>query len=200
MITNKQLKIVDVLNKTPGAALTFSEVGKRTNIKSHSFLQRALAQFEKEEIIKSKKSGVSVFYELDFSPKTILYISLAGYEFYKIPAKVTEHLIQEISKETLFFSMVVFGSYAKNEQKKNSDLDVCVIVEDKKITNKVKSRMENVKRREIIGVHSYVFFVKEFEAMLNSEKENVGKEIARNHLPIYNPHSFYRVVEKWNRK
>jgi len=60
--------------------------------------------------------------------------------------------------------------------------------------------MKSLERKLIKKIHYYVFCEKDFRGMLDSEKENVGKETARNHLVYYNPEAFYKIIEKWNRE
>jgi hypothetical protein len=35
---------------------------------------------------------------------------------YNVPEELIEEIVKEVSKETIFFSLVVFGSYSVNKQ------------------------------------------------------------------------------------
>ena len=84
----------------------------------------------------------------------------------------------------------LFGSYAKGTAKKDSDLDIAIIVEDNTTKKEVIPYIETVKRREIIDIDYHIFTQKEFIDMLKAEQENVGKEIYRGNL-VYYGFNFY---------
>ncbi|MBU2633638.1 MAG: nucleotidyltransferase domain-containing protein [Nanoarchaeota archaeon] len=197
MLTKKQLLILDVFRKNLGKKIMFNQIKRETKIKSNSFLQRTIMEFKEESIINSEKVGRSILYWLNLNNKTFSYFSIINLDIYKLPEKILVRIINEISKKTLFFIVVVFGSYAKQIHKKDSDLDIALIVDNSKDVKKIMPVIETIKRREIIKIDCYIFTVEEFKEMLNSEKENVGKEILRNHIAFYNINSFYRLVEKW---
>lgn len=197
MITEKQLKIMEVFRKNIGKKIMFKEIKKQSRIKSNSFLQKALIKFKKEGIIESEKIGKSILYSIQLNNRTMAYFSVIASELYELPEKLLNSIIRTVSKKTAFFSLVIFGSYAKKENRKGSDLDMAIIVEENRIIKEIMPLIESIKRKEIIPIDCQIFSVREFIEMLNSEKENVGKEIVRNHIVFYNPYSFYSLIEKW---
>jgi predicted nucleotidyltransferase len=199
MITEKQLKIIEVFRKNIGKKIMFNDIKKTVKIKSNSFLQKALLKFKKEGVIESEKIGKSIIYSINLNNKTMAYFSLIASELYDLPEKAIYSIIKEVSKKTSFFSLIVFGSYAKKENKKGSDLDIVIIVEENRIIKEISPLIESIKRKEIINIDCQIFTSKEFIEMLNAEKENVGKEIIRNHIVFYNPYSFYTLIKQWIR-
>lgn len=198
MISKKQIGLVEVLRKNLHRSLSFSELKKESGISSNNFIQGSLEKFRGEEIIESKKRGGAKFYSLKVFPKTVHYFPIISFDRYDVPEDIIEAIIDEASRESIFFSLVVFGSYAKNEQTKKSDIDVCLIVGGG--VDGFEARMKRVARKSIKKIHYYIFSEKEFKAMLDSEKENVGKEIARHNLVYYNAGAFYKLIEKWNQR
>ncbi len=90
-----------------------------------------------------------------------------------------------------FFVFLVFGSYAKKNQKKGSDIDICLITDDKKINSKI---------HQIIGlipldIHLLDFTVDDFIKMLKTKEDNVGKEIMKNNIILYGIENFYELIK-----
>jgi len=197
MLTGKQLAILEVFRKNLGKKLTFSEIKKQARINSNDFIQRVLAILAEESIITSEQVGRSIIYSINLTPRTLSYFSLIPFEIFKLPEKILNEIQKEVSKETSFFSLVVFGSYAKKQETKTSDIDIAIILENEKKINQIEAIVESLKLKSIPQLDIHLISVKDFEEMLNSEEENLGKEIARNHLVYSNPGIFYKLTKKW---
>lgn len=199
MITKKQLEILNVFRKNIFSELTFKAMKRLLKETSNSKMQKALHDFGIEGIIRVKKVGKSSIYYLNLENNKIYsYLWLLSLEFppKKMPFEVLYKIQNAVLKATEFFSLVVFGSYADESAKKDSDIDIAVVVEEKRTKRMVVPYIETVKRREIIPIEYNVFTRKEFLKMLAVEEENVGKQIARNHFVFYNPISFYNMIAK----
>ncbi|MBI2575990.1 nucleotidyltransferase domain-containing protein [Candidatus Woesearchaeota archaeon] len=89
-------------------------------------------------------------------------------------------------KETL----ILFGSYAKGEEREKSDIDILIINKDggKSISF---SKYEVLFRKKI---NPLFITAKEFIAMLQDKEENVGKQALKNHVILKNPEGFWEMV------
>lgn len=199
MLTEKQLKVVDIFRKNLGEPLTFNQIKKEAKITSNNFLHKTLSNCMYEGILTTKQVGRSLLYSLEINPASVLYLGSLGKELYNLPSKTLNIITREISKKTEFYSAVVFGSYAQNKQAKGSDLDIAIIVPEKKDIRRIEPILESIKRKEILKMDTFVFSKEEFTEMLSTEKENVGKQIFKNHLVFYNPASFYYLIKPWIR-
>ena len=197
MLTTKQLAILEVFRKNLGKKLTFNEIKKEARINSNDFIQRTLSNCMHEEMITTECVGRSLLYHLKLTPRTLAYFSLLPFAIYHLPENILNEIQQEVSKETSFFSLVIFGSYAAKQNSKSSDLDIAIILEDGKKLSQIEARMESLKRKSILQLDIHLISIKEFKEMLNSDKENLSKEIARNHLVYSNPGIFYKLIKKW---
>lgn len=194
MLTKKQLEILEVFRKNLGKKLTFKEIKQKAKINSNNLLQKTIKTLKEEEIITSETIGKSILYKLKLNTKTFSYFSLIPHQLYKLPLKTLQTIINEISKSNKFFSLVIFGSYAKKENKKNSDLDIAIIANNAK---SLKPIINSLKRKELIRLDPHLITIQELEFMLDYEKETLGKEILRNHIAFYNIETFYKIIEKW---
>ncbi|MFH1710744.1 MAG: nucleotidyltransferase domain-containing protein [Nanoarchaeota archaeon] len=197
MLTGKQLAILEVFRKNLGKKLSFNEIKKQAGINSNDFIQRVLSSCIEEEILTTESIGRNILYKIKLTPRTLSYFSIIPFTVYHLPEKTLNEIHQEVSKETSFFSLIIFGSFAKKQETKKSDIDIAIILENEKKTNQIEARVESLKLKSLLQLDIHLISSKDFKEMLNSEKENLGKEIARNHLVYSNPGIFYKIIEKW---
>ncbi len=189
MLTKEQLKILGVFNKSIFAELTFKQIKNQSRQKSNNVVQIALKEFQKEDIIKTKKIGDVSVYSLNLDNNlTIGYLNLINQNNNlnkKFPITILAEVQKKILHQTPFFILIIFGSYAKNKATDNSDLDIAIIVDSEQIKKDIAPILETVKRREITPVDYHIFIKNEFLQMLNDEIENVGKQIYKNSIIYY---------------
>ncbi|MGE0792785.1 MAG: nucleotidyltransferase domain-containing protein [Candidatus Woesearchaeota archaeon] len=89
-----------------------------------------------------------------------------------------------------FFIAILFGSYAKNTQTKNSDIDLCIIhnneIELKNILNKLAIHP----KIEIQSFHHL-----EFVQMLKIKEFNIAHEIYEHGIILKNIELYYEVIK-----
>src|SRR3989338_11350074 len=128
MITEKQFKIFEVLARKPFEAYTRNDVKKGSKAKSNNALALAINLLKKEDVLLERKIGKSGLLTLNLENDiTFYYLALCNYNRIARNVKpALEILEKEMSEETPFYCIVIFGSYSVGEQKKGSDLDVAV--------------------------------------------------------------------------
>ena len=198
MLTKQQLKIFESFMKNAFREYAIKEVKKDSGEKSNNAISIALKKFKGEDLIKERAVGRSKLYVLNMENDLIFhYFALVNSN--KLPKsamKTIEQIKTEVNKYTSFFSIVVFGSYSMGKQKKDSDLDLAVFVENEEIKKKVQLALNSVNLKSIMKVDLHAIAQDEFLEMLKVDYANLGKEIARKHLSVYNPTIFYSILNK----
>ncbi len=198
MITKKQLKIFEVLAKKPFAEYTRKEIKKESKDKSNNALALAINQLKKEDVLIEKKIGKSGLLTLNLgNDLTFYYLALCNDN--RIPHDVNialESLKKEISEETPFYSIVIFGSYSVGEQKKDSDLDIAVFIDAEEKRKPTEALANGAKLKSILKMDVHVIPRAEMIEMLTNNEENLGKQIARKHLAVYNHRIFYEIIKE----
>jgi len=195
MLTRKQHELFSLFAEDVFNEYSFTELKERSGERSHSLLQRALRRFQDEGLVAERAVGPTKLYSLNLDSEAVnAYLALYANDRIKKISPVLSLLQQEIEKVTLFYSLVVFGSYAEGTQRAGSDVDVAVILQDK--VHKVKAAVNRVRDRSLIGLDAHVITSGDFLAMLLADYENLGKEIARKNLPVVNNSIFYKLVRK----
>ncbi len=197
-LTKEEFGILWVFRENLHKNLTFEEVKRFSRKKSQHFIFSALKKLVHENIIILKKFGKRNVYTINLkNPLTVCYLSFLE-EMKAIGAKHLPHkninkLIENI--KTPFFIFIIAGSYAEKKQKKESDMDVVIIVDDK-VDKRVV--LASLKEGELMipEVHPYVFIKSEFLQMLLDKEENYGKEIERKKMIFYGAEIYYRIISE----
>lgn len=189
MLTKEQFNILSVFHPDIFLKVTFKQIKVKSLQKSNNVVQIALKEFLKQKIMKTENIGDISIYSLNLDNNlTLYYLTLINENELlkrKFPKTILEDIQKKIFKHTPFFVLIVFGSYAKNKSVKSSDLDIAMIVESNETKKEIIPFLETVKRREVINVDYHVFSRNEFLEMLNSDIENLGKQIYKNNLIYY---------------
>jgi predicted nucleotidyltransferase len=198
MLTRKQIKILNIFAGSEFKEFSFKELKELCRENSTSIIQNAIKAFLKEGLIKERKIGTSKLYSLNHeNDKVYTYLELFIKEKLPKQVKYSLQLIKEsIDKHTCFYSLVVFGSYASGKQSKTSDLDVAVFIDKEKDKKRMEASLKSAGLKSFLKIDGHVITNKEFLEMLKIESENLGKQIARKHLIIYNPLIFYSLLKE----
>ena len=198
MLTKKQLSIFGTFIGDLFKEYSYKELKKISNEKSNNTFQSAMQEFKKENLILERKIGTSRLYTLNLENEFVYhYLSLISP--LKLSKQVNEEiklLKKELEKYILFYSLVVFGSYANNTYKKDSDLDIAIIVQDKSKEKEIKIALNSISNKSLIKLDVHIITIEEFLEMLKVDYENLGKQIAVKNLPVYNISIFYKIIKK----
>lgn len=202
MLTKQQLAIFGVFKRDLFASLTFKQIKQESKQKSNNIVQIALKKFKEQGLVKTKVTGNVTAYSLNLNNNLTLsclnLINDMETHKKKFPKEILAEIQQKISKQTNFFILIVFGSYAKNKSTEKSDLDIAVIVESEQTRKDIIPSLETVKRREIKPIDYHIFTRNEFLEMLKADYENVGKQIYKNSLVYYGFIEYLGLI--WRRK
>jgi len=198
MLTKKQLIILNTFQKNEFKEITWKQVKELSKEKSSSVIQEAIKAFLNEELINAEKIGTSKLYAVNHkNNKIYTYFETYNKEsLSKQVLKSIKELEDSLDKHTPFYSIVIFGSYASGEQKKDSDLDIAVFIEQEDKRKIVEAVFKSMELKSLIKMDGHVITRNEFLEMLKVDYENLGKEIARKHLIIHNPVIFYSLIKE----
>ncbi len=155
---------------------------------THTAVQRLLHK----KILLSETIGKSTLCKLNNS--------YFGVEIYKaenqrkidlLKNKNIKQLSHEIMSrlKTSFFTFLLFGSYAKNTQTKNSDIDIMIISNNKNTEHEIDNLLALIP----LKIHNLVFTEEEFIRMKDSKELNVVKEAIANNIILYGIENYYKL-------
>ena len=146
----------------------------------------ALESLEKDGVLTSKKRGNMKFFSLNTKyariKDTIVMAEIAQKTHFFEKHQTIANLFK--SDERI---VGIFGSYAKNTQKKDSDIDIFIIGE--------KIGDDYVKKAKVydLDVSIKYFTIKEFKGLLQ-KKNPLITEIIANHILIFNVEQFIELA------
>ncbi|MBU1976034.1 MAG: nucleotidyltransferase domain-containing protein [Nanoarchaeota archaeon] len=198
MLTEKQLDIFTVFAKYPFKERTRQEIKNLAKEKSNNALSIAFSQFKEEDLLIEKKVGKSSLYTLNLENDLVYhYIALSNQKRLKKIVKTSiEHIKEEVTKTTPFFSIVVFGSYSIQKEKKDSDLDVAIFIENKDVVKEISRSLKDAELKSVLKLDAHVITRSDMVEMLINDEENLGKQIARKHMAVYNHQLFYDLIKE----
>ncbi len=183
MLLNNKIEIFEEFLKDFRGYITGSFIAKKKKLNQKT-TSNFLKQLEKESILKSKTQGKNKLYFLNLDNKEIVKNFIISVEhlrtitFYKQNNLIKE-IVENIQKH-IVGTAIIFGSYAKNIQKKDSDLDILIIGRcDEKEISKI-SKMYNVE----ISLKIYSEF----------EGDILIKEVIKDHILIKNTENFIETL------
>jgi len=201
------LKIIRLMRKNIVLGLTISEISRRLDI-GYRPAYNHISEMEKEGIINVLKIGNAkqcklnlentktrhLLQELDIIRKEELYNKNQKFKtiLESIISKLTEKYLSEI------LSIVLFGSYAKGNANKQSDIDLMFIVDDlkdKNLRESIERECASIHYSHNIKISPLITNIEEFKKMLKEKELNVGKEIREFGISLYGHEIFWRIIE-----
>lgn len=199
MLTKKQLDILS--NFELFEEITFKELKKRSNQKSNNLLQQAIRSFEKEDLITQTKVGNVNLFTLKLNNMTLAYLDLINESKVRqldIPFTILNKLEEAIKQKTPFFSLLIFGSFAKGTKNKDSDLDLAILVEES-LENQIRPIATSFARKEIMPIDIHVISTKDYLKMLLEDYENLAKQIQKNNIVLYGFKQYIELNKRWTK-
>jgi len=98
--------------------------------------------------------------------------------------------------ELPYFTLAVFGSYAKGAMTKRSDLDMLLVIPERKFEDTIETAIKSARALSNITVHDVVVTYAEFAEMLRETKINVAKEVLEARYVGYGAEAFYTLLRR----
>ena len=156
-----------------------------------------LKELVKDNILNSKRKGNLDIYSLNLpNPLTIQFLNyLETQENISFPKlDMISEIIEKVPTKN--YSLIVFGSYANNKQTKTSDIDICLLIDNKDTEKRIKPYLNEIKLNYPIKIDEHCITFEDFVKMLLREEENLGKQIFRKHKTFYNADIYYRLIKE----
>ena len=197
MIANKKIELLKVWENNLFSEFSISEIMKLSKKKTKTWVFNTLKLFVKYKILNSRRKGNLDIYSLNLknpiSTQLLQYLEVQeNLNFTKI--ELISEIIEKIPIKN--YSFIVFGSYAENKQVKDSDLDICFLIESKEAEKKIGPYFNEIKLNYDVNIDEHYITFSEFIEMLLRDEENLGKQIFRKHKNFFNPDIYYQLVRE----
>lgn len=192
MENKHKLKIMQFFLSNKKEIFTIRTIAKKTDIE-YKAAYNTLQKLIEEKVVDAKKAGqatlcslhTKVFNDTIFCTEKsrrdkILKNKdiLGAYSYFK-----------DIRNQ--FFILLLFGSYAKKQERKNSDIDLLLITDIEAIKKELNEKIKLIP----LKIHMIDFSSKEFLSMLKTTEFNVGKEAFYNNIILFGIEDYYRLIQ-----
>ena len=198
-INSKMFEILSLFRSDYSVKLHIREIARllKTN---HRTILMNLQKLEEANIFHSEIIGKNKLYYLNINNITTReYIRSA--EIVKTIAFLEKHFvfkkfIDEVLSKIESFPIIIFGSYAKGQEKKDSDVDVFIFSDHYQYNKEVEKKILDFSRKYKLffqlkkGTHN------DFESGLR-EKDPLTLEIIKNHVLLNNYEDFIGILWRY---
>lgn len=168
--------------------ITISKIQGRCGY-SYERVNTALKELEKKKIVSSKFIGKTLVYSANYSNT---YLKLAFYHYmaerqieFSNKHTLISKSLNEISEET-FGIVILFGSYSKESETKNSDIDLMIISDSEKQASESVNKIKSSR-----GFNISLAFVKKTEFQkIKKENFELWKDL-KNYGIVFNGKDIY---------
>ena len=158
----------------------------------------------KRKLIKLEKKGKANLITIDFENAKLDDLSSAILsEKVKLMKRYPRIaiLIKDIEEALVgkFYILLLFGSYAKEKEKKDSDVDFLFIISDRKDTEAYKEKINKALKLSTLKKDFNIVTTDDFIDMLN-QKYSVGREAFERGIVLFGTEPYYAMVKEHARK
>ncbi|MFT4261019.1 MAG: nucleotidyltransferase domain-containing protein [Candidatus Woesearchaeota archaeon] len=186
------LKIIKLFYEDKNSKKHLREIARQTNLQLPS-TSRFLKKMEKEQILKSEKDGNMKKYFIRKKDKTYLLFQILDMKnFEKLPLIKQEAIktYLEVLQEKPVY-VLLFGSTAKKNYRKNSDIDLLLIT-NTKINTTEAEKETNILTTQIIS--SFQITYSEFIIELKLKEDKVIQSALNTGYPLINHIQYYKEI------
>jgi len=197
MLNKTQLKILAYLIDHQDKHLGIRELAKQIST-VYYLVQRNVQQLRLAKAITLETAGKTNLVKLhpQANQQHFLdaeaYKRLLFYQRYPTFKVALQKIIQQ--SESCFLVLLVFGSYVQ-QPRKDSDVDLLVIVPTSEQAELLGSVIASVARTSTIRIHETVVPESSFRTMLQRKELNIAQEAKEKHILIYGDQLYYQLIQ-----
>ncbi len=185
-------KILSLFYNDKSAKIHLRDIARRTKLNENSAF-RFLDQIEKENILMSKKDGNLKKYELKKNELTYFIMSYFDIKrFNELLSLRRNAILYFLNKlEIKPVIVILFGSTAKDNYSKKSDIDLLLVVNSKINTKKAE---EYVDSQTAIKIRCIQIEFNELKEEIKLKNDRVIQSAIKTGYPLTNHVEYYRLI------
>lgn len=201
---SQAIEIMQVFYANPTKIYTINEISSLLP-KPYGTTYNYVQSLIKEKVLKASAKGNSTLCSLNFkSQKAVELLSLLSISGKEAFAKKQTLLSEALAELTIkvkeksnhnIFTILLFGSLAKNTARNKSDIDLFFITPSKaKYDEIIKTECNALRMRYGRDVNPITAEPKMYINMLKKGEENIGKQILRDKIIFFGANKFWELT------
>ncbi len=181
-------KVYKAYFESKKSSLYFNEIKELSEL-SDSSLTNTLAKLTKNSILTQEKTKSNTFYKI--KDKKLFALRFSEIAIQKLNGLSTgvknplRNFLKNIPQE--IYTIVLFGSASRNEEQKESDIDLLIVTEKK------TDLKGNKKEAELTSKHPISLFYATISQFMEN-KDDIIIQARKTGFPIYKEQNFYEAV------
>src|SRR3989338_5701512 len=197
MITMEKLEIMimELFVADPRKRYSIRDISKSIK-KQYAPVHTAVQRLIKKEALKKQRIGHTDYCSINVDGDASIFCFAEAWRAKQFKRKNKD--IEIITKEVLeklkaqFYALILFGSYAKGMQTKNSDVDFLLIADSTSRAEELERSLAGVLRLSAKPVHVISMSCHDFMDMAKSKDANPVNQAIGNHIIFGGCEEFYR--------
>ena len=189
-----KLKIITELEKNP-KGIHLREMSRRVNSGLPN-VKRFLEILEKERVVEKEKDANLVKFKLKDSERTTAYLKKVNIEkFLILPMKV-QMAVREFLKELEIKPLIVliFGSYAKRNHTKDSDIDVLLVFQKVENSVFIENTAKRISMRTNVEISPVYINYNNFKKNFLDKEHDFSREIRQDVIILAGVENYYDLL------
>jgi len=196
MVTKTEIKILELFCSSLTERYSIKKVAELLN-KPYPLIYHAVQSLLlRRYLLKDEHGLISLNYKEN--PAVWSYIENGRAQVFLLKHKLISLFLEDLMKKISlkYFTLLVFGSYVKGKQQKQSDLDLLLIVEDSSKINFVEKLVENVAENLALNVDCHAITPDSVkEMLLRRDEKNLINETINNHIILFGAENYYLMLK-----
>jgi predicted nucleotidyltransferase/predicted transcriptional regulator len=192
MENKHNIKILQFLLSNKKESFTIRAIAKEIAL-DYKAAYEAIQKLIEKKLIKTKKAGQATLCSLNIKEfNSLIFCAEEARRDELLKNKVISTAYSYFKDiKNPFFILLLFGSYAKKQERKKSDIDLFLIVDHETSKKEIQEKIKLIP----LNIHLIVFSSKEFLSMLKTTEFNVGKEAFYNNVILLGIEDYYRMIQ-----
>lgn len=192
MENKHNVKILQFLLSNKKKDFTIREIAKETSM-DYKAAYITLQELIEDGTVYAKKAGQSTLCSINTKTfNTIIFKAEDARKKELLKNKNIASLYSYFKDIKIpFFILLVFGSYAKKQERRKSDIDLLLITDREAIKKEIHEKIKLIP----LDIHLIDFSAKEFLSMLKTTEFTVGKEAFYNNIILFGIEDYYRLIQ-----
>ncbi len=199
-LTRNDCRIAEFLLQHMQEKFSIREIARQVKI-DYKLVHTSVQRLISKKIIAKKKYGKTELCEINLT-EAIIDLILVEQQRTRhfleknIGIKLLVHEMME-KIENPYYTLIIFGSYAKGAQHPRSDVDLLAIALTKEQLSEIERTIHSITFIKPIKIHLITATAADFKEMVEAKEPlNVGKEAVKNHIIIYGAEAYYNLLER----
>lgn len=198
-VTALEMRVVAFFLAHVGESFGIRELSRRMNV-DYKMVYTAVQKLSKKGILIKKRQANLDLCSLNLKEDlTSVYYGelLRANNFLQAHKEIASFFIAVREKvKTIFYSLIVFGSFAKGTETAHSDLDLLIIAQSRELGEEIERVINSEAILLKTKVHAIILAETDFITGLKERKISISTEALKNHLIIAGVEGFYNAIRQ----